>query len=158
MKQKMYIFLATLVGVFTQVHSSLANGVFGTLFDSEKQKNPYCGDGECGLEKGIKTVGEAKIQGVITGDATTSKTLFEYIQDVVSYLLMFVSVIGVLYIIYSGFTVLTAGGDEEKVKDTKKTITYVAIGMAIMWLAYAIVQFIVKALNASNAATSFLYL
>ncbi|MGB2111306.1 MAG: hypothetical protein ACPHY8_05780 [Patescibacteria group bacterium] len=44
--------------------------------------------------------------------------------------------------IYAGFNILTAAGDDEKVSNSKKTITYVAIGLLIMFLAYSIIGFI----------------
>ena len=41
---------------------------------------------------------------------------------------------------------MTAGGDEEKVKTGRKTIINVLIGIVVMWLAFAIVAFIIQAL------------
>lgn len=52
----------------------------------------------------------------------------------------FISIIGVLYIIYAGFQVMIGAGDEEKMKKAKNIILYVVIGIIIMWLAYSIVK------------------
>jgi len=65
-----------------------------------------------------------------------------YIQRIVIYLLTFVSLIAILYIIYAWFKILTSAGDEEVQKSQKKTIISVAVWIIIMWLAYAIVKFI----------------
>jgi len=81
-------------------------------------------------------------------DIETERTLSEYVQDVVVYILTFISIVAVLYIIYAGFMILISNGDEEKVKKSKQTIIYVALGIIIIWLAWSIVTFILMVLNA----------
>ncbi len=76
----------------------------------------------------------------------TNKPLSEYAQDVVLYFLSFISIIAVIYIIYAGFQILIGGGDEEKMKKAKNIILYVIVGIIVMWLAYAIVEWIMKLL------------
>ena len=76
----------------------------------------------------------------------TKKPLAAFAQDVVRYLLGFVTVIGVIYVIYAGFQLMTGGGDEEKVKKARQIIIYVLVGIVLMWLAYAIVQLIIWAI------------
>lgn len=63
------------------------------------------------------------------------------------YLLGFVSLIGVIYIIWAGFNILIGNGDEKKLDNAKKTVLYVTLGMILMWLAYSIVQLIMHTLN-----------
>ena len=67
------------------------------------------------------------------------------IMALVANFLTFVTVIAVLYVIYAGFQVMTAGGDEEKLKKGKTIIIQVVIGIAIMWLAYSIVSWVMTA-------------
>lgn len=81
---------------------------------------------------------------IMTG--LTNKPLSEYAQDVVLYFLSFISIIAVIYIIYAGFQILIGGGDEEKMKKAKNIILYVIVGIIVMWLAYAIVEWIMKLL------------
>lgn len=61
------------------------------------------------------------------------------------YFLGFVTVVGVIYIIYAGFQLMTGGGDEEKVKKARQIIIYVIAGIVLMWLAYWIVAIIIDA-------------
>jgi type IV secretory pathway VirB2 component (pilin) len=75
------------------------------------------------------------------------RTLSQYIQDIVVYLLGFLSIIAVLYIIYAWFRILVWAGEEETLKKQKGTILYVIIWLAVIWLAYPIVLFIVNILN-----------
>lgn len=63
----------------------------------------------------------------------------------------FVSLIGVIYIIYSGFRILISGGDEESLKNAKQTILYITLGMILMWLAYSIVGWIMGLINGKTA-------
>lgn len=78
------------------------------------------------------------------GDNITNRPLADYIQEYVSYLLTFLTIIAVLYVIWAGFRIMTGNGDEEAVSQSKKTILYVAIGIIIIWLAYAIVSWIMR--------------
>lgn len=68
------------------------------------------------------------------------------ITRVITNLLGLVTLIAVAYCLYAGFQIMTAGGDEEKVKSGRKTIINVIIGIVVMWLAYFIVTFILGAL------------
>ena len=72
----------------------------------------------------------------------TDRPFHVYIQDVVIYILSFVSVIAVLYLIYAWFVLFTAAWDDEKVTNTKKIILYVLGGLLIIWLAWSIYAFI----------------
>lgn len=77
------------------------------------------------------------------------RTLSEYIQDVVVYILTFLSIIAVLYIIYAWFRILTWAWDEEVLKKQKSTILYVIVWMLLIWLAYPITLFIFDVLNSA---------
>ncbi len=102
----------------------------------------YCNDGEeCGLEAGIDAIQDTL--GGIENDRSAS----EYIQDVIRYLLTFISIIAVIYIIYAGFQILIWSGDEEKLKKSRQTIVYVIIGIVVIWLSWPITRFILSVLN-----------
>ena len=60
---------------------------------------------------------------------------------------VFASVMGFLavgMIIYGGFMLLTAQGDPAKIKRGKDVVTYSIIGVILVMLAYAIVNFVMK--------------
>jgi len=76
-------------------------------------------------------------------DATT-KPFSTYVQDYINYLLTFLTIIAVIYIIWAGFQIMIGEGDTEKLGKAKKTILYVAIGIIIIWLAYAIVIWVIN--------------
>lgn len=103
----------------------------------------YCKSGQnCNLEWGINQV-KTNVNGIVT-----NQTFSEFVQDKVVFLMGFVTLIAVLYIIFSGFKILTAGGDEKAQEGAKKTIISIFLGMLLMWLSYAIVKFIMDVLVA----------
>lgn len=61
--------------------------------------------------------------------------------------LTFVTLVAVVYILWSGFQVLTGGSDDKALDKAKKTIINVIIGIIVMWLAYAIVSWVIGALR-----------
>ena len=58
----------------------------------------------------------------------------------------FVGVVTVVFLVYGGFVMMTAGGDVERVKKAKKIITNAIIGLLLVFLSFAIVSFILGAL------------
>jgi Type IV secretion system pilin len=66
------------------------------------------------------------------------------IQRLVGNAMMFLGLLGVLYGIWGGFQIVTAGGDEEKVKKGRTIIIQVAIGLLVIFIANSIVQFILQ--------------
>ncbi len=81
--------------------------------------------------------------GLKLGSSTSAGGAF---ANIILALLGLVTLIAVAYVLYAGFQILTAGGDEEKVKSGRKTIINVLIGIVVMWLAYWIVSLIMDAL------------
>ncbi len=86
--------------------------------------------------------GQNKADGLNTGGTDP----YAAITGTIVKLLSLVTIIAVAYALYAGFQIMTAGGDEEKVKTGRKTIINVLIGIVVMWLAYAIVTFVLNAL------------
>ena len=59
--------------------------------------------------------------------------------------------LAVFFIIFGGFQYITARGDEEQVKSSKKTLTNAIIGLVIIILSYVIVVVISSALLKGRA-------
>ena len=64
------------------------------------------------------------------------------VQRLVGNVLLFLAIVAVLYGIYGGFLMVTAGGDEEKVKKGRTIIFQVLIGLVVIFLANSIVQWL----------------
>lgn len=64
-------------------------------------------------------------------------------DNIFGYIIWLFYFIAMIFAIYGGFTILTSGGDEEKVKKGKNLIIYVVIGLALVFLASQIVTWII---------------
>ncbi|PIE85481.1 hypothetical protein CSA08_01845 [Candidatus Gracilibacteria bacterium] len=117
-------------------------GGFSDFFTDESVDNPY-------KDKGYNLSGGLKEVKDTVDLIETDRRFSEYIQDVVKYLLGFVTVIAIIYMIYGGFTMMISAGDEEKVKKTKNIIIYVIIGIFVIWIANSIVLWLFEVFEKS---------
>ena len=136
--KKVLLIIITIFSIFYLTNISFWDlGIF-----NDKSKIIYCWDGECSLEEWTKIVKNW------INDIETTRTTSEYIQDIVVYLLSFVTLIAVLYIIFAWAKILFSAWDDEEVSKSKKIIISVLIWIIVMWLAFAIVKFIIWVITA----------
>lgn len=64
------------------------------------------------------------------------------IQRYVNNFMIFLSLIAVLYALYWGFLILTAGGEDDKVTKWKTILIQWAIWLFVIWLAGTIVKWV----------------
>lgn len=147
--KKIYKYFYTWVWMISMVllwfgNFSIANAArlrwWWKWFDNDK--HIICKWDSCNPDDAKELVG-AKIDGIVT-----DRSASVYIQDVINYLLWFITLIAILYVIYAGFRILTAAWDDETVGKQKKTILYVAIGIIVIWLAWSIVKWVVWVVTA----------
>lgn len=84
--------------------------------------------------------------------------VFTRITNTVLYI---VGAISVLMLIWGGLRYIISGGDSKKITDAKNTILYALLGLIIAFFAYAIVNFVLNAINpvpAQNAENATLIL
>jgi len=74
------------------------------------------------------------------------------IQTVVGNAISFLYIVAVIYAIYGAFNILTAWGDEEKVKKWKTIIIQALIGLIVLWLANSIVEWLVSSILTEEGA------
>jgi hypothetical protein len=80
----------------------------------------------------------------------TTSSLPAAIQNIVGYLSGFLYLIAVLFAMYGGFLILTAGGKDENVKKGKTILTQGALGILVIFLASSIVNFVLGIFTGSN--------
>jgi len=81
-----------------------------------------------------------------TGFTQNPKEPTIIIGNLINYLLTLLGIVFVGLILYGGFQWMTAGGNEEKIKKAKTTLTRAIIGLVIVLAAYSITWFVVNSL------------
>jgi uncharacterized membrane protein len=64
----------------------------------------------------------------------------------------FLGIIAVVLLILGGFKWMTAGGNEDKVSEAKRTIGQAIIGLLIILASYSIAQFVINSLAEATGA------
>ncbi|MBI2632992.1 MAG: DUF2341 domain-containing protein [Parcubacteria group bacterium] len=70
--------------------------------------------------------------------------LITVIGRIVNIFLSFLGLIGVILVIYAGFIWMTSGGNPEQISKAKKLMTAALVGLLIIIMSFAIVNFILK--------------
>ncbi|MEK7501079.1 MAG: hypothetical protein AAB642_03065 [Patescibacteria group bacterium] len=79
---------------------------------------------------------------VITPKTVFDKTsLLNTLSGLLTYILVFVSIVAVAMILYGAWQYITAGADDTKVGKAKTTLLWGVIGVIVAALSYAIVSF-----------------
>ncbi len=81
--------------------------------------------------------------GLGTNDAQKDQDLYGKIAAVLNIILGFLGIIAVIMIITAGFKWMTAGGNEDTVKQARDNIRNAVIGLGIVLASYIIVNFAV---------------
>ncbi len=106
----------------------------------------FCG---IGLEEGGKLTGE-KLGEVNKGKGagiTTNTNLKRLVIGWVRYLLTFIVIVAVIAIIYAGVMMILHFGDDGQLEKSKKIIIWCVVGLVVVFLAFAIVNVIVRAVD-----------
>lgn len=71
-------------------------------------------------------------------------SLREYILNVLNFFLSFLGLVCVAATIYAGFLLVSSQGDDSKMEEAKKLITYVVIGIIIILMSFALVNTVIQ--------------
>lgn len=71
-------------------------------------------------------------------DVIDAQTFEEFVLAIARWMALIAFPLAVIFIIYSGFLFVTAGGSEDKVKRAKTTLLWTLLGLAIVIGAYAL--------------------
>ena len=74
------------------------------------------------------------------------------VSDIIKVFLSFLGVLFIVLIIYAGFMWMTAAGNEEKVSQAKKVISAGIIGLVIIFVSFAIAEFVINQLIIATGA------
>lgn len=62
--------------------------------------------------------------------------------QVVNWLLILSGTVALVFVILSGISFITSGGDQKKIDQAKKTLTYAIIGLLVIFLSFLIIKII----------------
>lgn len=68
------------------------------------------------------------------------------IQSLMSFATNFLYLIAVGFALYGGFQILTAGGEDDKVKSGKKVLINAVLGLFVIFIASSLIKFVIESL------------
>ena len=76
--------------------------------------------------------------------------LLKVVQNFIGFMFQLAMVLGVLYIVYGGFLIMTAGGSEDRVKSGRAAITAAVVGVAIAMSSWMLVNVVLNVLGGGS--------
>ena len=89
-------------------------------------------------------VGIVWVDSKITDHSTAQSQTLQLVQRIINYVLGFLALIALIYLIYNGFLILTAGGDDAQYKKGMGSLKYAAIAIAGVGASWLIVSLIFR--------------
>jgi heme O synthase-like polyprenyltransferase len=70
--------------------------------------------------------------------------LGEFLNSVVTLAVTLSALVTVVSLIISGFKFMLSGGDEEKIKEAQKSLTFSILGLILVFLAPTVIEFVLS--------------
>ncbi len=83
----------------------------------------------------------------VEGEKADDDSIFRVIGRSIEMILSLIGIILIILIIYSGYLWFSADGNEEQITSAKSYIKNAALGIAVVFLAYAITMYIISKLG-----------
>lgn len=87
-----------------------------------------------------ESVSQVELPNPLGEEVTTP----QIIANVIKLILGLVGVLALIMFIYGGITWMTSGGNMEAVKKGKNTLVWAVLGLAVVFFAYSLVNFIIR--------------
>lgn len=78
----------------------------------------------------------------------TGANFMDVVVNIANFIISFITILGIIFIVYGAILYVTAGGDEGNVDKAKSTITFALIGLFIAAMAYALETLVLETLVA----------
>src|SRR3989338_11630616 len=100
------------------------------------------------------TFNSALAQGLtspdVAGTGLSTQSLENTIINIINAALALAGIIALVILIYGGYVWMTSGGIPQRIALAKRILLSAVIGLVIILLSWAIIQFIVNAVNGNN--------
>ncbi len=90
----------------------------------------------------ITTILTTQITSAQLTNPMRANSIPELVGLIITAILGIVGSIALLMFIYGGFTWLTSGGAEKKIKEGRETLIWSIMGLAVIFASYAILRFV----------------
>lgn len=74
----------------------------------------------------------------VNANFDSTATFMGTVQNIANFIIAFITILGIIFIVWGAIQYVTAGGDEGAVEKAKSTITYALIGLFIAAMAYVL--------------------
>ena len=78
----------------------------------------------------------------------------QFLGQIINYAMGIIGSLALVMVIYGGVTWMLSGGSSEKVSKGKEIIIWAALGLAIIFTAYALVYFVISAIGGASNGTA----
>lgn len=92
------------------------------------------------------------LMGVPPPAGTAQGDLAQVILRLINYVLAIVGVIALAYLVYGGFMYITSAGNEDKVEAAKEIIINAVVGVVVIGVAAALVNFVIRGVGGAVPA------
>ncbi len=96
---------------------------------------------------------QTAIKGGLTSPGAQDRDPYDVAAGIINVILGFVGLIFFIQMFWAGFRWMTAGGNEEVIKESKATIKSAIIGVVIALLAFLITNFIFNQVQTVSSST-----
>lgn len=89
----------------------------------------------------------------VVNNIPTLSCLPVLLNNVITALVTIAGIVAIFFIIYSGFKLITSGGDPKQVETAKNSLVYAILGLFVVFLSFAIINIISRATNVNCIKT-----
>lgn len=141
--KKTLLVIASILSIGFGALSVLSNPVLATSETSASGTSSSSGSASSGGDSETKK--QIKKGIVEVGGKDASVKTDDLIKNIIKTMFFIVGVLSVVMIIYGGIQFVLSVGNSTKVTNARNTILYAVVGLVVSIMAYAIVNFVVKA-------------
>ncbi|MFH1048908.1 MAG: hypothetical protein V1732_04565 [Patescibacteria group bacterium] len=96
----------------------------------------------------IPGTADAVISATNVNDNFQATDFMTVVQNIANFVIAFITILGIIFIVWGAIQYVTAGGDEGAMEKAKTTITYALIGLFIAAMAFALETLVIETLLA----------
>ena len=145
--KKLIIILTAIIYTVTWMHAYAAQSTPDPEWQQNPETNRYDAWNEWFWKSTKKKVSWINTISTKTVDASNWHKILDTLQTAINWILWMLSFIALILCLRWGFQMLTAAGDDNKVKTWTKILKNAAIGLAVIWLSWLVVSFVFRIIN-----------